>query len=260
MKEILGRAFAYLAMLILCTVLAACELLTPTRAPATQTRRPPSTATRPSALASSATTVPPSSTTEASPAPSATGTLTPKPTRRPTSTLRVSPAAAGAATAELARPPTSAPQDTGVPSQTIQGNTRHVTIGGDPQGLQRDGQYVWDAVGVECLDAAGKVLARLSVKALEDDYRVPVGTRRVTLWIGRELGGADWWKAWDCQPVDASQPAMILVVQPLTTPTSPKQPTPERPTQAVSPTLPKPPTPIPTPIPAPYPTWWHPAC
>ena len=86
---------------------------------------------------------------------------------------------------------------------------------GELQSLTRDGRYAWEAMGIECRDAEGRTLARLGVSRLADDYALPPGTSQATLWIGPALGGADWWKRWDCQPADADPPEIALAIRPV---------------------------------------------
>jgi len=146
----------------------------------------------------------------------ATATATATATASPSATEAPSPGFVAGLTLTLPDPPTPTRTATAPPPPPLEGAaSRRITIAGDMQSLQRDGLFLWEAVAIDCRDAEGRTLARLPVTRLEGQYALPAGAAQLTLWIGPELGGADWWKRWDCQLVDAAQPEIALVVRPV---------------------------------------------
>ena len=118
-----------------------------------------------------------------------------------------------------------------------------MVLTGELEALKRDGQIAWPAVQLQCWNASGQEVGRVHLTQLDGTYRLPDETARVQLWIGSELGGADWWQNWDSLPADAASAEIILVIASLKREVSP--PTPVPPT-------PVPPTPVsPTPTPCP---------
>ena len=202
MKTASGRARVVLALWLAgCALLAGCQVA---RLPATATPAPSDTATvSPTATRTpTPTALPTLPTPTPSPASSSTPTLPPPPTPTPSAT--------------------AAPRRTATPSVTPTDLLRRVTLGGSLSSLRRGGKVIWSAVRLECLDATGAVLARLNVKALRDNYRLPGGTSRVALWIGPELGGADVAETVVLPAGRREQGVITLVIRALATPTRPR--------------------------------------
>lgn len=140
----------------------------------------------------------PSSTPSITPVWTATQTAPAIPTRSATNT-------------PTAHRPSASPTNTQPASElTPQTLTRTIQITGAMEALQRDGKGRWEAIGIECLDTRGQIIARLPVLAWQEVYALPLNTRQVRLWIGAELGGETWWREWGAQPVSAADNPILL--------------------------------------------------
>ena len=87
---------------------------------------------------------------------------------------------------------------------------RSVELQGELDGLKLEGQFVWDAIKLECVDTDDNTIGEVDLISTKGTYTLPPGTVKVKLWIGQALG--DWWKEWDCQPADTAQNPIILQV------------------------------------------------
>lgn len=163
---------------------------------------------------------------------SATPTLHPSAT--PTSSPTASPTPTLSPTATPTLPPTatSTPLPTSTPTPEPEGILRRIVITGELSALEVDGQILWSVVSVQCWGADGQELGRVSLTEIDAEYWLPAGTARVQLWIGPELGGADWWSKWDTLPTDAAPPEITLVI----TRVKREAPAPTLPTPRSSPT------------------------
>ena len=259
-SHVRGLAAAVLIFLAVALILAL-AILPPETLPAAPTEQAP--AATPTSLPSSTlapkvtltptiTPLPPSTVT-----PTLSATAMPSATTVPAATAMPSAAAMSTATAmsTAAFSPTTTSTlcpATAVPSPSIapelsltatstletEGMLRRVVLTGELEALKPDGQITWPAVQLQCWNASGQGVGRVGLTQLDGMYRLPDETARVQLWIGSELGGADWWQNWDSLPADATSPEIILVIASLKREVSP-------------PTAVPPPVPRPTSTPCP---------
>lgn len=103
--------------------------------------------------------------------------------------------------------PTAPPPPTTAPS-----SAQRIVLTGDLAALQKDGQYGWPAIAVECLNAGGQRLGQVGLNRVDGRYELPAGTAQVRLWIGDALEGPKWWKRWDCQPTNAGGEMVTLKI------------------------------------------------
>jgi len=190
----------------------------------------------------------PFSTPSAARPPSATCTA-------PATSSATSPPAPATATCTLAAAsPTATATRTRVlpPTATLpsvppaSGAMIRITLTGNLEALRREGVMLWEAVAVECFDSAGQVLGRTPLRDVSGEYRLPVRTVRVRLWVGEALGGAAWWGQWDSQAADVVSPDVVLEIRRIAAGPPPLIPT----ATPLQPTA----TPLPPPTPPPSPT------
>lgn len=176
-------------------------ILTPTVMPTIAHAATPTLAPSPTALATATTTKTPSSTPTPSPNESATTAAMP---------LATPLAAPSAPTATAVAPEASATPTADVLRVAIR-------VEGALDALQAAGQVKWTQVAVECVDAQGLLLDRLTLTGAQGEYALPRATALVRLWIGEGLGGAAWWQRWRCDPQRAA-PEIVLRMVAVATP------------------------------------------
>jgi len=161
------------------------------------------------------------------PAARTTAVITRGPTATPVAlppTLTATAPPAATATRPAASTPTTTMRV--LPSPTTQtptqppGISRRIVLGGELAALQRNGAFVWPAIGIEYFDAQGHALGLIDCRTVDWAYSLPPDTHTVRLWIGPGLGGASWWQMHDSQPASAAQAVIALDIRTLPTPTS----------------------------------------
>jgi len=239
--HVLGLAVAVLIFLAVALILVL-AILPQEAVPAAPTEQAPSAT--PAPLPSST----PAPTHELSPTitplPSSTATPTPSATNVPA--LTFSPTATTTLCPATTVPSPSvepALSPTATSTLETEGLLQRVILTGELESLKRDGQIAWPAVQLQCWSSSGQEVGRVGLTRLDGTYRLPDETVQVQLWIGSELGGADWWQNWDSLPVDATSPQIILVIARVKREVSPPKTVPPTPV----PPTPVPPTPTPCP-------------
>ena len=145
------------------------------------------------------------------PIPSATAvpaaTTVPAATFSPTATSTLRPAT-------VVPSPSISPELSPTATSTLEteGILRRVVLTGELEALKRDGEIIWPAVQLQCWNVSGQEIAQIGLTQVDGTYRLPADTAQVQLWIGSELGGAEWWRSWDSLPADVTSPEIILVI------------------------------------------------